>query len=120
MHLSINNRLIPVWLNTSPASPASPAPLSTSPAVDVCKYYIGPSVACLSVFSSAAAVAVATQRRADCIGGGGGIYDCPTAARSQQVSGHVVLLDAQSVSPSADRWSHSHALEVRRQRAIVI
>ena len=32
---------------------------------DVCKYYIGPSVACLSVLSSAAAVAVATQRRAD-------------------------------------------------------
>jgi len=71
------------------------------------------------VLSSAAAVAVATQRRADCIGGGGGIYDCPTAARSQQVSGHVVLLDAQSASPSADR-SHSHALEVRRQHAIVI
>ena len=36
----------------------------TGPAGDVCKYYIGPSVACLSVLSSTAA-AVATQRRAD-------------------------------------------------------
>jgi len=37
--------------------------VDTSPAVDVCKYYIGLSVACLSVLSSAAADA--TQRRAD-------------------------------------------------------
>jgi len=98
-----------VWLNTSPASPA---PLSTSPAGDVCKYYIGPSVACLSVLSSpATAVAVATQRRAD---RRRRVYDCPTAARStsRQVSGHVFLLDAQSACPSTDRWYHSHAIEV--------
>jgi len=85
--------------NTSPASPASPAQLSTSPAGDVCKYYIGPSVACLSVLSSTAAAAVATQRRAD---RRRRVYDCPTAARSRQVSGHVVLLDAQSACSSAD------------------
>jgi len=74
---------------TSPATPASPAPLSTSPAGDVCNYYIGPSVACLSVLSSAAAVA--TQWRAD---RRRRVYDCPTVARFPQVSGHVVLLDA--------------------------
>jgi len=100
MHLGM------VWLNSSPASPASPAPLSTSPDGDVCKYYIGPSVACLSVLSSAAAVA--TQWHAD---RGRRVYDCPTAACSRQVSGHVVLLDAQSACLSADRWSHSHATE---------
>ena len=44
--------LCSVWLNTSPAAPASPAPLSTSPASDVCKCHIGPSVAWLSVLSS--------------------------------------------------------------------
>ena len=43
-----------------------------------------PSVACLSVLSSAAAVAVATQRRAD---RRRRVYDCPTAARFRQVSG---------------------------------
>jgi len=95
------NHSTAVWLNTSPASPASPSPLSTSPAGDVCKYYIGPSVACLSVLSSAVAAAIATQRRAD---RQWRVYDCPTAARSRQVSGHVVL-DAQSVCASADRWS---------------
>ena len=58
---------------------------------------IGPSVVCLSVLSSAAAVA--TQWRAD---RRRRVYDCPTAARSRQVSGHVVLLDAQSAGPSTD------------------
>ena len=51
-----NLSILTVWLNTSPAAPASPAPLSTSPASDVCKCYIGPSVASLawlSVLSSA-------------------------------------------------------------------
>jgi len=66
---------------------------------DVCIYYIGPSMAYLSVLSSAAAVAVATQQRADLQRR---VYDCHTAARSRQVSGHVVLLDAQSACPSAD------------------
>jgi len=50
------------------------------------------------VLSSAADVA--TQRRAD---RRQRVYDFPTAARSLQVSGHVVLLDAQSACPSADR-----------------
>jgi len=104
----------PVRLNTSPAAPASPAPLSTSPDGDVCKYYIGPSVVCLSVLSSAAAVA--TQWRAD---RRRRVYDCPTAARSRQVSRHVVLLDAQSAGPSTDRWSHSHAIEVMRHCYII-
>ena len=112
--VSRQGTVLAVWLNTSPAAPASPAPLLTSPAGDVCKYYIGPSVACLSVMSSAAAVA--TQRRAD---RRRRVYDCPTAARSRQVSSHVVLLDAQSACPSADRWSHLHAIEMTRRCYII-
>jgi len=49
---------------------------------------------------SSTAVAVATQRRAD---RRRRAYDGRTAARSRQVSGHVVLLDAQLACPSADR-----------------
>ena len=48
---------------------------------DVCKYYISPSVACLSVLSSADAIATATQRRAD--RRRRRVYDCPTTARSR-------------------------------------
>jgi len=86
----------------------------------VCKYYIGPSVACLSVLSSASAVAVATQWRAD---RRWRVYDCPTAAHRPPYifiyPGHVVLLNAQSVCPSADRWSHSHAIGVTRHCYII-
>jgi len=101
----------PVWLNTSPTALASPAPLSTAPAGDVCKYYIGPSVACLSVLSSATAVATqqcADRRRRVWL----------PHRRSRKVSGHVVLLDAHSVCPSTDRWSHLHTIEVTRRYII--
>jgi len=53
--------------------------------VDITGLDVGPSVVCLSVLSST--VAVATHRRAD---RRQRVYDCPTAARSRQVSGHVV------------------------------
>ena len=54
------------------------------------KYYIGPSVACLSVLSSAAAVATAAVWRAD---RRQWVYDCSAGARSRQVSGHGVILN---------------------------
>jgi len=91
--------ILMVWLNTSPVAP------TLLSAGDVCKYYI---MACLSVLSSAAAIA--TQQHAD-----RRVYDCPTAAHSRQVSSHVILLDVQSACPSADRWSHSHAIELTRR-----
>ena len=105
-----------VWLNTSPASPAS---LLTSPAGDVCKYYIGPSVACLSVLSSAAAVAVATLRHAD---RQWRVYNWPTATRSRQVSGHVVLLRCRRSISVSLRWpliSFTRYIEVTRRCYII-
>jgi len=101
-----------VWLNTSPAALASPAPLSTSSAGDVCRYYIGPSMACLCCPPPLPLLLSGV------LIGGGGYMTAPPRSFPAGLRSRL-LLDAQSACPSADRWSHSHAIEVTRRCYII-